>query len=308
MKRILTALVLIPAVLALLLYAPHWVFACVVGLVALLAADEFLLLAKAHGLQPFRKTTLLFIALYFAGLATRDFEGIKGVVAKTGFPDSDVLMYAIVVRIFPLLLLIMAMARENLRTSLPGAGASYLAVPYIGLTLGQLVTVHHTRFGIVWLLVFLAVIWSGDILAYYVGRAIGRHPLAPRISPKKTWEGAVASLVGAVGAGVLFSQSLTPIVNLLIQMGIYTSTSLMPETVHREGPPILSVIVFSVLINVAAQLGDLVESMIKRGADVKDSGSLLPGHGGILDRIDAMLLAAPVLWYYATAATQISQN
>lgn len=304
MKRVLTALVLIPAVLALLLYAPQWAFACVVGLVAVLAADEFLLLAKSHGLQPFRKTTLLFVALYFAGLATKDFEGIKDLVAKTGFPDSDVAMYAIIVRIFPLLLLIMAMARENLRTSLPGAAASYLAVPYIGLTLGQLVTVHRTRFGILWLLAFLAVIWSGDILAYYVGRSIGRHPLAPRISPKKTWEGAAASLVGAVGAGILFSQCLTPILNLLIQMGIFTSTSLMPETIHREGPPILGVIVFSVLINVAAQLGDLVESMIKRGADAKDSGSLLPGHGGILDRIDAMLLAAPVLWYYATAATQ----
>ena len=304
MKRVLTALVLIPAVLALLLYAPQWVFACVVGLVALLAADEFLLLVKAHGLQPFRKTTLFFVGLYFAGLAARDFEGIKSLVAKTGFADSDVLMYAIIVRILPLLLLIVAMSRENLRTSLPGVGASYLAIPYIALTLGQLVNVHRTRLGIVWLLVFLVLIWSGDVLAYYVGRAFGRHPLAPRISPKKTWEGAVASLLGAVGAGVLFSQCLDPIMNLLIQMNVYTTTSLMPETIHRAAPPILNVIVFSVLINLAAQAGDLVESMIKRGADAKDSGSLLPGHGGVLDRIDAMLLAAPVLWYYASAANQ----
>ena len=305
MKRVLTALVLIPAVLALLLYAPQWVFAAVVGLVALLTADEFLLLAKAHGMQPFRKTTLFFVVLYFAGLATRDFEPIKDLVAKIGgFHTSDAFGLALVVQVLPLVLLIMGMARDNFRTSLPGAGASYLAIPYIALALGLLVAIHRTKFGILWLLLFLFLIWSGDVLAYYVGRAFGRHPLAPRISPKKTWEGAIASLLGAIGAGILFSQSLGPIVNLLIQMGIYTSTSLMPETIHREAPPVLNVIVFSVSINVAAQLGDLVESAIKRGAEVKDSGSLLPGHGGILDRIDAMLLAAPVLWYYASAATQ----
>lgn len=296
---------LIPAVLALLLYAPHWLFAAAVGLVALLAADELLLLARGYGLQPFRKTTLLFIALYFVGLAVKDFAAVQDFVRKIGpFPDSDVLMYAVVVRIFPLLLLVMAMARENLRTSLPGAGSSYLAIPYVALTLGQLVIVHRLKFGIVWLLLFVVLIWSGDVLAYYVGRAFGRHPLAPNISPKKTWEGAVASLLGAVGAGVLFSQCLNPIVNFLIQIGVYTTTSLLHESVHGETPPVWGAIVFSVLINLAAQAGDLVESMIKRGANVKDSGSLLPGHGGILDRIDAMLLAAPVLWYYASTANQ----
>jgi len=299
LKRVLTALVLIPLVLALLLYAPHWMFAAALGLVAVLAANEFLLLGKGYGLRPFRKTTLLFIALYFAGLALRDYPWPIGILG-----NSDAFMYSIVVRVFPLFLLVLALAGENLRTSLLSAAFSYLAIPYIALTLGELVLVHRERLGILWLLYFLVLIWSGDILAYYVGRSLGRHPLAPNVSPKKTWEGAAASLVGAVAVGILLSLYINSVVSWLIDANVLTTTNLLKETVHVESPPIFKVIVFSVLINLAAQAGDLVESMMKRGADVKDSGALLPGHGGILDRIDAMLLAAPVLWYYAFTATQ----
>ena len=299
MKRVFTALVLIPVVLALLLCAPHWLFAAATGVVALLAADEFLLLAKGYGVKPFRITTLIFIVLYFAGLILKDFHW-----KIAAYPDSDVFMFSVLVRVFPLLLLIMAMARENLRTSLPSAAFSYLAIPYIAITLGELVNTRRQPAGIIWLLFFLILIWSGDILAYYIGRMLGRHPLAPNISPKKTWEGTAASFAGSVGIGVLLFENIDLIANnllhVLFQLGVLQPNSVLHEDVHLQTPSLWHMLVFLALINIAAQLGDLVESMMKRGAGVKDSGSLLPGHGGVLDRIDAILLAAPVLWYYAS--------
>lgn len=301
MKRVLTALVLVPLVLLLLFRAPHWLFAAAVGVVALLAADEFLLLAKGYGVKAFRKTTLVFIALYFAGLALMEFPWKIG-----WYSDTDALMYSVVVRVFPLLFLVMALAQENLRTALLSAAFSYVPIPYIALTLGELVNLRrvtmgtHLPFGIVLLLYFLVLVWSGDVLAYYIGRAFGRHALAPRISPKKTWEGAVASFVGVIGIGVLLFEYIDPIVSGLLRVGALSASSVLQEGAHLQAPSIFTIITFSALINIAAQLGDLVESMVKRGAGVKDSGSLLPGHGGLLDRIDALLLAAPVLWYYAS--------
>jgi phosphatidate cytidylyltransferase len=132
----------------------------------------------------------------------------------------------------------------------------------------------------------MLVVWSGDIFAYFVGKTFGRHKMAPRISPGKTWEGAAASMFASVGVGLLLSlfwgQKIPP---LFQNYQAFVSWGM--------SSPILAV---SALLNIAAQLGDLVESAIKRGAGVKDSGAILPGHGGMLDRIDALLFAAPVLW------------
>jgi phosphatidate cytidylyltransferase len=120
-----------------------------------------------------------------------------------------------------------------------------------------------------------------------VGRSIGRHKFSPRISPKKTWEGAIASVVGAVIVVAIFSYYAFPIQQALIRVHLLSASG-----VTRA--PLWIVCLIGALLNVAAQLGDLFESLIKRGAGVKDSGTILPGHGGILDRIDALLFAAPV--------------
>jgi len=140
------------------------------------------------------------------------------------------------------------------------------------------------------------LVWAGDIFAYLVGRSLGRHLMSPRISPKKTWEGALASLLACLVVGMLLYSYALPISSALLNMHLIE---------RRDGffalqkPPLWPALLLSAAINVAAQLGDLVESLIKRGARVKDSGTILPGHGGMLDRIDALLFAAPVLWYYA---------
>jgi phosphatidate cytidylyltransferase len=146
------------------------------------------------------------------------------------------------------------------------------------------------------LLYLLLVVWAGDIFAYFVGKSIGRHLMAPRISPKKTWEGAAASLAASLAVGVLLFHYALPLSSALLNAGLIERRD---GLFGLEKPALWPIILLTIAINMAAQLGDLVESLIKRGANVKDSGTILPGHGGMLDRIDALLFAAPLLWYYA---------
>jgi phosphatidate cytidylyltransferase len=145
------------------------------------------------------------------------------------------------------------------------------------------------------------VVWSGDIFAYYIGRAFGKHKLAETISPKKTWEGAIASTAGAVLVSVVLFHYIHSLGTLLIKLHALPSQSLLFTDIRLYAPDWRLAAVFGLLVNIAAQLGDLAESAFKRGADIKDSGTLLPGHGGLLDRIDAMLFAAPVLWFFYPA-------
>jgi phosphatidate cytidylyltransferase len=146
------------------------------------------------------------------------------------------------------------------------------------------------------LLYLLLVVWAGDIFAYFVGRSVGRHLMTPRISPKKTWEGAAASLAASLLVGSLLFTYALPISSFLLRVKLIERRD---GLFGLEKPELWPIILLTVALNVAAQLGDLVESLVKRGAGVKDSGTLLPGHGGMLDRIDALLFAAPVLWFYA---------
>ena len=158
--------------------------------------------------------------------------------------------------------------------------------------------------GVFWICVLFAVVWTGDAVAMYTGKLFGRHKLAPRISPKKTWEGSIGSIVGSVIAALIVYHFAGPLMHASTPVGPYHVQVhlevLSADEARREMlRSYATFIALAILLNIAAQLGDLTESILKRGADVKDSGSLLPGHGGILDRIDALLFAAPVLWYYA---------
>jgi len=199
--------------------------------------------------------------------------------------------------LFPVFLTL-TMRNEDSRSGFPSAAASLGALAYISLPMTCLIGLRLLPGGYSWLFLmylFLTV-WSGDIFAFYVGRAIGKHKLAPRISPNKTWEGAVAAVVGAAVIGLIWIHSAPSLSTRLARLSPGTPLSAQEVKVLF---PTVTMIVLTIVVNIAAQLGDLVESMIKRGAGAKDSGTLLPGHGGILDRIDALLFAAPVVWYYA---------
>jgi phosphatidate cytidylyltransferase len=164
----------------------------------------------------------------------------------------------------------LSLRRNDLRDILPQIGCEFTGVLYAFLPwhFAELLRMRSVH----WLFFALALNWFGDSAAYYTGRALGRHRLAPLVSPKKSWEGAL----GAVGGSVAFG---------LLYMGYF-----QPRIAAWQ------VILAAILGNVAGQMGDLAESAIKRGAGVKDSGSWLPGHGGLLDRLDGTLFAVPVVY------------
>ena len=266
MKRVLTAVVLIPIVLALVLLGPLWMLTAVTAAVAALAGWEFMGLAERVGAKPPRIAVLVAILALFAGT----FE----------YPDQATAVFGILA----LGLLVYCTFSIRIDQVTAEASVSIFTLVYVGLTLTAIPALRAESNGPSLVIFLMCVVWSGDTAALYVGRAWGRHKLAPTLSPNKTWEGSLGSVAGSLlVAGVLLG--------LAALLDQWNSARLSyPDDVWYW-------LLLALVVNVAAQLGDLAESALKRSAGVKDSGDLLPGHGGILDRIDALLLAAPVMWY-----------
>jgi phosphatidate cytidylyltransferase len=291
LKRILTAVVLIPVVLLLVLRAPVSVVALIAALVALLAVQELLKIAEAYKIRPFHWPTYIFVGVFFLFLAVNAGRDTP-LLSTSVFAGSAVFVAAIA----PFVFLVIGMRRADLSTGFPAAMTSAFAFAYIALPLGCLVQIREQASGAFLLLYLLLLVWAGDIFAYFVGRSLGRHLMSPRVSPKKTWEGALASMIASIGVGILLYNYALPISTALLNVHLIERKD---GLFALEKAPLGPIILLSATINIAAQLGDLVESLIKRGANIKDSGTILPGHGGMLDRVDALLFAAPLLWYYA---------
>jgi phosphatidate cytidylyltransferase len=271
----------------------------VVCVVAMLAMREYMDLVKAYGYEPLRLSTYLLVPLYFALLAVLGHE-IVDPVAGAFFillAGAFVLPVAFVYALLGL--------HKDLRTALPSVALNWTGFVLVAFALATLVLIRVLPLGPFYLLYLFVVVWSGDIIAFWVGSAVGKHKLAPEVSPKKTWEGAIASVVTAALLGALLLQYSAQIVGWLQHYGAGMSldwaaraelSQVSEATPKQPGAfliPFWKALLWSALINVAAQFGDLVESMMKRGAGVKDSGAILPGHGGMLDRVDALLFAAP---------------
>jgi phosphatidate cytidylyltransferase len=192
---------------------------------------------------------------------------------------------AAILGILSLALLVYCTFFRPVEQMLADASTSIFCLFYVGMTLVTLPALREETNGPSLVAFLLCVVWAGDTAALYVGRAWGRHKMAPSLSPYKTWEGALGSLVGSL----LVTGVLLGLAHLFATQWDKVWLSYPEDLWYWLG--------LAVLINVAAQVGDLAESALKRSAGVKDSGCLLPGHGGVLDRIDALLLAAPVLWY-----------
>jgi len=293
LKRIATAVVLIPIVMLLVLRAPLPVLAVVAAVVALTTVQEFLKLTESYGVQPMRLPTYIFVGFLFLVLA---------LAAEVETPQLYTLTFVVAMAfacaIAPFIFLTITMRRVQMSSAYPAAAASAFAFAYIALPMAMLVTLREQIAGAFWLLYLLLVVWAGDIFAYFVGRSLGRHLMAPRISPKKTWEGAAASVAASLLVGSLLFTYALQISSFLLRARLIERRD---GLFGLEKPDWLPIVLLTIAVNIAAQLGDLVESLIKRGAGVKDSGTILPGHGGMLDRIDALLFAAPVLWFYAVA-------
>jgi phosphatidate cytidylyltransferase len=250
MKRVLTALIGVPLAVLIILYFPIPLLTLVVTGFSVLCFDELLRLAGSSGNRaaPGRWVLLL------GALVTASF--MWGPTAALGAIAASLL--------FALTAIAMDGPAES---TLPKMGVVALGILYCSAPFGFIVLLQRDQF-----LLLLVIIWIGDTAAYYGGRALGRHALAPVISPKKTVEGAVAGLLGSVAAGVIFG-------------------------VWRLGADPARLAAVSLLAAAVGQIGDLAESAIKRSVGVKDSSSILPGHGGMLDRFDSVLFAAPVFYW-----------
>ena len=267
MKRVLTGAAMILLVLALIYLNNTWLITAVSALLALLAAAEFRNLTREAAAP---------IPLWWTVLAIAALFTVSSVV---------LLDPLIAVSLLTLVLFTWNTFRSPLPRVLPETGAGLLLLLYVVYPLTLIPRILAAEDGTALLLFLFLCVWCGDIAALYVGRAFGRRKLAPAISPNKTWEGSLASVAGSL----LFGMAL-------IFLGDWFSKHNSTFTRLHTAWPWWTFALLAILLNLAAQIGDLAESALKRGVGVKDSGTILPGHGGILDRIDALLFAAPVLW------------
>jgi len=272
-KRVATAAVLIPVVVSAVWWGPTWLVGMLVGLVMVVALAEFFAVAEKAGTPGFRAWTICCSAMMLTSPILARIQGPEWSLWATQVAlwVGPMAFLAFFVGLVPLALAPRKGGLENpaTRVGVSLAGLFFVALPLLALFL-LIVGEPGRSIGFF----VLCVVWAGDTAAYFVGRAIGRHKLAPTISPGKTWEGAAANVAASLAVGYLFAR--------WVPMGL------------------AHMLVMSGLASVAGQVGDLFESACKRAAGVKDSGTLLPGHGGMWDRIDALIFAAPaVAWYLA---------
>lgn len=257
-KRVLTAALLLPVVIFFVLKAPPLYFFSLLSLIILLGLTELFTMLSRQQQVCYPLPGLILGELLALAFFLEKREWIQLVLTAT-----------------PITLLVSQLfSRRDFWESTQGISNTLFAILYVSWSLSHFLPLRELEDGRGYVFFVLWVIWFGDTAAYYVGRSWGRHPLAGRISPKKTVEGAVGGLggglLGAWIAHTWFLGSWSAIHCLLVGLAL----------------------------NALGQLGDLGESLIKRGLEAKDSGSLLPGHGGMLDRVDSLLFAAPAMYYY----------
>jgi phosphatidate cytidylyltransferase len=260
LRRVLSTLVLLPVFVWIVMGAPIWVFGATVVLVAALGQWELTGMFERAGVRVFRTLGLV---------------GGTMVTASFALPISERFVFTGV-----LLLVLSAVLwpPSDGRIDWQGMTVTAFGIAYVNWLLGYAFWLRDLEAGKEWVLLLVWVTWLGETAAYLVGSAVGRHTLAPLVSPKKSVEGAAAQLAISVLAALVARAWFFPALSLP------------------------GAILVGVVLGVVGQVGDLVESALKRSVGVKDTGRLIPGHGGMLDRIDSLLFNTPVLFYYAVHA------
>lgn len=274
-KRALTAAILVPVTVGIVLYAPLALLAGAVGVVILLSLWEFFRMGELAQMPGFVQwvTLCALIVAYVqwreAGVVSHRLASGWTLTAPGPFVGGmeEILILFILGVGFSVSFTRMPVDRRLKAVALSAGGLLLVAFP-----LSYLIRVAGLPSGRRFLLLLLVFVWVGDTSAYAVGKSLGRVAMAPMLSPKKTWEGSAANLLGSMLVAVIAAPWL-PLSRL-------------------------SLLTLAVVANIAGQVGDLLESAYKRSAGVKDSGQLLPGHGGMLDRVDSLTLAAPAAWWY----------
>jgi len=278
-QRVVTALVLIPLPVAAIWFGEPW-FTLLAMAGAGLAAIEFYRLAASAGASPVRGLGVVLSLLF---IASRNPDLLAALA-----PHLDpALLLPLLLALALALPLFWLLLRPRPGTTSVNWAWTLGGILYVGWLLSHLVSLRGMVDGRNWLFLVVMVTAASDTAAFFIGRAFGRRSLAPRISPRKTWEGAIGGAVGAMAFSLLFAAPRL----------FGTSNPLHVDVLVLWQAPLLGL-----LVSVFGQLGDLAESFLKRNAGVKDSGSLLPGHGGILDRLDSVVFAGVVVYYYVVWA------
>jgi len=255
-KRVITGLWGIPLLIAAVWFdKPLPWFTVLVAIWGVLAVFEFYKLAAGAKAQPLTCFGLIWTLLF--------------IISPHFKYDFTVPLLLTLAVILPLIWLL---GRRKKEGAFIGWAWTLAGILYLGWLLSYLVALRGLDEGRNWVFFALFTTFASDTAAFFVGRALGRHKLAPKISPGKTWEGTIAGVFGAIIASLLFT--------LLIPISYW------------------QIVALGILVSIFGQLGDLVESLLKRNMGVKDSGRLIPGHGGFLDRIDSVVFAGVVVYYY----------
>jgi phosphatidate cytidylyltransferase len=259
-RRVVSAVVLVSVTLVVVLFAPPILYLIALGIIGSLSLYEYFRLTQKMGLrgQPWFGYAGFWLLLV----------GFRGAWFPAGMLSTNLLVAAFLAAMW---------RRDPVRDRVLGMMVNLVGIFYLGLCLYPSFALRYSfgnHLGLEWTLALLAVIWTGDTAAFLAGKKFGRTPFAPQLSPQKTNEGAVAGLL----AGLL--------VALLLRRFLFADL------------PLRHVVATSLLVGMFGQLGDLAESMLKRAAAVKDSSNLIPGHGGVLDRIDSLLFAFPIMYLY----------
>jgi len=256
-KRIITALCGLPIMVAAVWFGEPW-FTILIATSGVLAAFEFYKMVALSKVRPLTYLGLIWVLLF-----------ILSPHFNYGFLKPLLLTSGVVISLIWLLL------RPQKEEAFSSWVWTIAGIFYIGWLLSYLVAL-NLEGGRNWVFFALLTIFASDIAALFVGRALGKHRLAPHISPSKTWEGAIGGIFGAIAVSLFFTIS-TPL-GLPLGYG--------------------QAVLLGLLVSVFGQLGDLTESLLKRNMGVKDSGKLMPGHGGMLDRIDSVVFTGIVVYYY----------
>jgi len=256
-KKIWTAIVIVPPVIFLIALGPPAVLTLMVLLATFFGLREFYNLALPHS-----KWIERWVGM---GLGL-----ILSIIISHG--DAKIVSPFFVLLLLLLSILFMATS-QNLLSTISNMGIMFFGIFYIGFLLSHVSLIRNMVDGKQWVLFLIATVWAGDISAFLSGSLFGRHKLYPKISPNKTYEG----LAGAIAGSVIVALSFVLLFIPQLEKG--------------------HCILLAIGLGVLGQLGDFTESMLKRSAQVKDSGSLIPGHGGMLDRLDSFLFSAPFLHY-----------
>jgi phosphatidate cytidylyltransferase len=270
-KRFITVLWSLPLLVVIIWFGEPWLFTTFVAILSILAIIEFFRLVSKLKISPIYIFGILWTLLFIIARNPLVPDLIEphfdfNLVIPAIFTSGIIISFTAL------------LARKEKFNAFPAWAWTFAGILYVGWLLGYLVALRGIEDGRNWVFYALFCTFGSDSAAFFIGRAIGKHKLAPSVSPNKTWEGAMGGLLGAVAVSFFFL--------------LDTPVSLAPHLNWWQA------VALGLLVSAFGQVGDLVESLLKRNVGAKDSGTLFPGHGGILDRMDSVIFAIVVVYYW----------